>query len=72
MFASMSTGPALSEFFTLSHIFSFPKSQTDGMLAVVLEMPWALVRKSFPALLTDCHLVWVSSWKKRLENYFHG
>lgn len=33
------------------------------MLAVVFEVPWALLQKSFSALFTDPHLAWVSSWK---------
>lgn len=59
----MSTVLALSDSFTLAHVFSFPKSQTDGMPVVVFEVPWALVQKDFSAPLTYPHLVWVSSWK---------
>lgn len=59
----MSTALALSDSLTLAHVFSFPKSQTDGMPARVFEVPWAPVQKKNSALLTDPHLVWVSSWK---------
>lgn len=61
MFASMSIVLDLSDSFTLAHVFSFPKSWTDGMLAVVFEVPWALVQKNFSALLTDPPLARVSS-----------
>lgn len=76
----MSIVIALSDSFILAHTFSFLKSQTAGMLAVVFEVPWALVQKSFSALLADPHLAWVSSWKKlwkissidELRIFFHA
>lgn len=51
----MSTVLALSESFILAHIFSFPKSWTDGVLAVIFEVPWAVVQKN---LLYSQTLTW--------------
>lgn len=59
----MSILMALSDSFVLAHIFSFLKLWTAEMLAVVFEVPWALLQKTFPVLFAHPHLAWVSSWK---------